>query len=91
MTRAARRSTALEGAAKPSAAIMRVATMSLGVRVALVLLVEGTDAIRRLRLWSSPQLASRWAGIKRRQRTEARRAVLGEVAARVLRSTGRPA
>lgn len=87
MTRAARRSTAPDGAAKPSAAIIRVATMSLGVRVALVLLVEGTDAIRRLRLRSSRQLASRWAGIERRQRTEARRAVLGDLAARAVRNT----
>jgi hypothetical protein len=73
--------TAGHGAPSPLLVITRIATVGLGVGVALLLLFEATDAIRNLRRRTSRQLAERWAGIERRERREARRAVFGEVAA----------
>ena len=77
-------------APSPLAVITRIATVALGVGVAALLLFEATDAIRSLRRRTSHQLAERWAGIERRERREARRAVSGEVAALAARITRRP-
>jgi hypothetical protein len=77
-------------APNPSAIITRIAMVGLGVGVAVLLLFEATDAIRSLRRRTSHQLAERWAGIERRERREARRAVFGEVAALAVRNIRRP-
>ena len=74
----------------PLAVITRIAMVGLGVAVAVLLLFEATEAIRSLRRRSSHQLAERWAGIERRERREARRAVFGEVAALAVRNIRRP-
>ena len=76
------------GAPSPLAVITRIATVALRVGIAALLLFEATDAIRSLRRRTSHHLAERWAGIERRERREARRAVFGEgaaVAARIIR------
>lgn len=78
------------GASNPSAVIKRIATVGLGVGVAALLFFEATDAIRSLRRRTSRQLAARWAGIERRERREARRAVFGEVEALAARIIRRP-
>ena len=77
------------GAPNPVAVITRIAIVGLGVGVARLLFFEATDAIRNLRRRTSRQLAERWAGIERRERREARRAVFGEVAALAARITRR--
>lgn len=78
------------GAPNPLAVITRIAMVGLGVGVAVLLLYEATDAIRRLRRRTSHQLAERWAGIERRERRAARRAVFGEGAALAARIIRRP-
>jgi hypothetical protein len=78
------------GPPSPLAVITRIATVCLVVGVALLLLFEATDAIGSLRRRTSHQLAERWAGIERRERREARRAVVGEVAALAARITRQP-
>jgi hypothetical protein len=77
------------GRARPSALVVitRVATVGLAVGVAVLLLFEATDLIRGLRRRTSRQLAEQWAGIERRGRREARRAVFSEVAALAARIT----
>ena len=77
-------------APKPSVVITRIAMVGLGVGVAVLLLFEATDAIRSLRRRTSHQLAQRWAGIERRERRAARRAVFGEGAALAARIIQRP-
>ena len=87
-----RSSTSARAAAHPCIP-QRIATVGLGVGVAVLLLLEATDAIQSLRRRSSRHLANRWAGIERREQTEARRAVFGEVAAltaRITQRRGRP-
>lgn len=78
------------GAPSPLAVITRIATVSLVVGVAVLLLIEATDAIGSLRRRTSHQLAERWAGIERRERRDARRAIVGEVAALAARITRQP-
>ena len=77
------------GAPNPSVVITRIAMVGLGVGVAVLLLFEATEAIRSLRRRTSHQLAERWAGIERRERREARRAVFGEIAALAARNIRR--
>jgi hypothetical protein len=84
-----RPATAGHSAPSPVGVTTRIATVGLGVGVAVLLLFEATDAIRSLRRRSSRQLANRWAGIERRERRAARRAVFGEVAALAARTTRR--
>jgi hypothetical protein len=78
------------GAPGPLVVITRIAMVGIVVGVAVLLLFEATDAIRSLRRRTSRQLAERWAGIERRERQEARRAVFGEVAAVAARVARRP-
>lgn len=78
------------GAPNPLAVITRIAMVGLGVGVAVLLLFEATDAVRSLRRRTSHQLAERWAGIERRERRAARRAVFGEGAALAARIIRRP-
>jgi hypothetical protein len=78
------------GAPTPAAVIKRIAMVGLGVGVAVLLFYEATEALRSLRRRTSHRLAERWAGIERRARGEARRAVFGEVAALAARITRRP-
>jgi hypothetical protein len=78
------------GTPSPLVVITRIAMVGLVIGVAVLLLVEATDAIRSLSRRTSHQLAERWAGIERRERQEARRAVFGEVAALAARATRRP-
>lgn len=74
------------GGPSPFTMTTRIAIVGLGVGVAALLLFEATDAIRSLRRRTSHQLTERWAGIERRERRRARRAVIGEVAALAARS-----
>jgi len=81
--------TAGHSAPRRSPVTTRVATVGLGVGVAVLLLFEATDAVRSLCRRSSRELANRWAGIERREQRAARRAVFGEVAALAARTTRR--
>ena len=77
-------------APSPLVVITRVAMVGLGIGLAVLLLFEATDVLRVLRRRTSRRLAEQWAGIERRARRQARRAVIGEVAALAARISRRP-
>jgi hypothetical protein len=79
-----------QGAPRPPAVFTRLSRLTIGVGVAVLLLLEANEAIRGLRRRTSHRLAERWADIERRERRDARRAVFGEGAPVAVRMTRQP-
>jgi hypothetical protein len=74
---------------QPGAKATRIPQTALGVGIAVLLCAEAIDVIRTVRRRIGHLLAERWADIERRERREARRAVIVELAALAARITWR--
>jgi hypothetical protein len=79
-----------QGAPRPPAVFTRLTQLTIGVGVAVLLLLEANEDIRALRRRTSHRLAERWADIERQERRDARRAVVGKIAAVAVRMTRQP-